>query len=56
MYNVMILQQFINNEISKKRGKVYGFFIDFKADFNKMDRNILWKALIERGMRRGLIE
>jgi len=34
----MILQQVINKEIIKKRKKVYGFFIDLKAAFDKMDQ------------------
>jgi len=35
---------------------VYGFLIDLKAAFDKVDRKILWKAMEERGIRRGLIE
>jgi len=54
--DVMILQQVINKHISKERGKVYGFFIDLKAAFDKVDRNILWKAMEDRGIRIGLIE
>jgi len=56
MDNVRILQQVINKEISKKKGKVYGFFLDLKATFDKMDRKILWKAMEETDIRRGLIE
>jgi len=52
----MTLQQIINKKISTKRGKVYGFFIDLKVAFDKMNRKILWKAMEERGIRRGLIE
>jgi len=35
---------------------VYGFFIDSKAAFDKLDRKILWKTMQERGIRRGLTE
>jgi len=35
----VILQQVINKEISKKRGKIYRFFIDLKAAFNKIGRS-----------------
>jgi len=35
---------------------VYGFFVDLKAAFDKVDRKILWKAMEEKGIRRGLIE
>jgi len=48
MDNVRILQQIINKQISRKRGKVYGFFIDLKATFDE-DRQILWKVMKERG-------
>jgi len=51
MDNVRILQEVINKEISKKREKVYVFFIDLKAAFDKVVRKILWKQ-----WRRGLIE
>jgi len=34
---------------------MYGFFIDLKAAFDK-DRKILWRAMEERDIRRGLIE
>jgi len=56
MDNVRILQQVINKEISKKRGEMYGFFIDLKAAFDKVDKKILWRAMEERDIRRGLIE
>jgi len=56
MDNMRILQQVINKEISKKRGKMYGFFIDLKAAFDKVDRKILWRAMEKRDIRRGLIE
>jgi len=55
MDNVRILQQVINKEISKRKGKCR-FFIDLKAAFDKVDRKIMWKAMEERGIRRGLIE
>lgn len=56
MDNIIILQQTINKEINKKKGKMYGFFIDLKAAFDKVDRRILWRAMEERGIRRGLVE
>jgi len=47
MNNVRILQQVINKEISKKKGKMYGFFIDLKTVFDKLDRKILWRGMEE---------
>jgi len=35
---------------------MYGFFIDLKAAFDKVDRKILWKIMKEWRIRRGLIE
>jgi len=35
---------------------MYERFIDLKAAFDKVDRKILWKAMEERSIRRGLIE
>jgi len=31
---------------------VYGFFIDLKTAFDKVDRMILWKAMEERGYKK----
>jgi len=45
MDNMRILQQVINKEISKKKRKMYGFFIDLKAAFDKVDRKILWRTM-----------
>jgi len=56
MDNVIILQYIINKEISRKRERIYGFFSDLKAAFDKVDRKILWKAMEERGIKKGLIE
>jgi len=56
MDNVRILQQITNKEINKKRGKMYKFFIDLKAAFDKIDGKILWRAMEKRDIRRGLIE
>jgi len=50
MDNMRILQQVINKEISKKIGKIYGFFIDLKAALDKVDRKIMWRAIWRRGV------
>lgn len=36
--------------------RIYGFFMDLKAAFDKVDRKELWKALEEGGTRNTLIE
>jgi len=42
MDNIYILQHIIGKELRKKRGKFFGFFMDFKAAFDKIDRRMLW--------------
>jgi len=61
MDNVMtlhyiIINYIINKETSKKRRKMYGFFVDLKAAFDKVDRKISWKTMEERDIRTGLNE
>jgi len=56
MDNVRILQRVKNIEVSKRRGKMYGFFMDLMATSDKIDKRILWRAMEERVIRRGLIE
>lgn len=35
---------------------MYGFFMDLRAAFDRVDRNRLWEAMKKRGVRRELIE
>jgi len=35
---------------------MYGFFMDLKAAFDKVNRKMLWEAMVRRGVRNGLIE
>jgi len=48
MDNVKILQRVKNKEISKIRGKMYGFFMDLMATSNKIDKKILWRTMEKR--------
>ena len=34
--------------MSQKKGKLIALFVDFKAAFDSVNRNILWKAMKER--------
>jgi len=54
--NVYILQHAIKKELRKKGEKIYGFFMDLKAAFDKVDRKMLWEAMVRKGVRNGLIE
>jgi len=55
MDNVYILQHVIKRELGKKGGRIFGFFIDLKAAFDKVDREELWIAMEKRGISIGLI-
>lgn len=35
---------------------MFGFFMDLRSAFNRIDRRILWEAMKRRGIRRGLIK
>lgn len=44
---VCILNYVVNREITKKKGKIFVFFPDLKATFDKVDRKIL-REMLER--------
>lgn len=54
--NIYILQYIIRREVRKKGGKMYGFFMDLMAAFDRVDRKRLWEAMKKRGVRRELTE
>ncbi|KMQ91375.1 flagellar attachment zone protein 1-like protein [Lasius niger] len=56
MDNIYILPHVIRKEVRKKGRKMYGFFMDLKAAFDRVDRKKLWEAMEKRGVRRGLTE
>lgn len=41
MDNIYVLNHVIQKEIRKKGEKIFGFFMDFKSAFDKVDRKIL---------------
>lgn len=49
--HIFVLNALINNRLRKKKGKLYVAFVDFKAAFDKIDRNLLLKKLWEKGLR-----
>lgn len=56
MDNIYVLNHIIQKEIRKKGGKIFGFFMDLKSAFDKVDRKILWEEMERRGIRKGIVE
>lgn len=56
MDNVYVVNHIIKKELKKKAGKVFGFFMDLRAAFDRVDRRELWKAMERRGIRTGIVE
>lgn len=56
MDNIYVLNHIIQKEIRKKGGKIFGFFMDFKSAFDKVDRKTLWEEMERRGIRKGIVE
>ncbi|XP_024886911.1 golgin subfamily A member 6-like protein 1, partial [Temnothorax curvispinosus] len=54
--NIYVLNYLINRQIRRKGGKVVALFVDLKAAFDSVDREVLMEALRERGVREGLVE
>ena len=55
MDNVYILHQCIQKSLSKKAGKLYTFFIDFKTAFDSVNRTKLFQTLNRMNIPRSLI-
>ena len=47
--NIYILQHIIERETAKPQGKVFPFFVDLEAAFDKVARTILWRTMERRG-------
>lgn len=56
MDNVYVVNHIIKRELKRKGGKVFGFFMDLRAAFDRVDRRELWKAMETRGIRTGIVE
>jgi len=53
--NVYELNFIVNRNLEKRGGKIMAFFVDLRAAFDTMDRELLKRAMRDRGMREGLI-
>ena len=47
---IFVLQSIINRNLSKKGGRLYCCFIDYKKAFDLIDRSKLWCKLIKQGI------
>ncbi|XP_011163688.1 uncharacterized protein LOC105198616 [Solenopsis invicta] len=50
MANIYVLNYLVNRQLSKERGKLVAFFIDLKAAFDSVDREVLGRTMRERGI------
>lgn len=46
--NIYVLNYLINRQICRERGKLVAFFVDLRATFESVDREVLGKAMRER--------
>lgn len=56
MDNVRILNYVINRQLAQKGGKVLVLFVDLKAVFDMIDREVLLESMRERGIRERLVK
>ena len=54
--NIFVLNYLVNRNLSQKKGKLIVLFVDFKAAFDSVNRNILWKAMKEREVDEELLD
>jgi len=54
--NIYVLNYLVNRQIHKERGKLVAFFVDLKAASDSVDREVLGKAMRERGVGEGLVK
>jgi hypothetical protein len=55
MDNVYILNHIIGNEIKKRGSKICAFFVDLKAAFDNVERDLLWEYLRKKGINEQLV-
>lgn len=54
--NIYILNHVANREIKKSGGELFAFFVDFRAAFDTVDRELLWRTLKKQKISNQLIE
>lgn len=54
--NIYALKTAAEKVLAKKKGKLYVFFANIRATFDKVDRELLWKNMKEQGISERLIE
>ncbi|XP_071577594.1 uncharacterized protein [Temnothorax nylanderi] len=56
MDQIFALNYLINRQLGNEKGKMTVLFVDLKAAFDSVDKEVLIKAMKERGVRQGLID
>lgn len=54
--HIYTLQCAIQKQKNKEKGKLYAFFVDFKAAFDSVDRKKMWEQLRKKGISEELIQ
>jgi len=52
--NIYVMNYLINRQLEKKGGRLVAFFVDLKAAFDSVDREVLIGAMREREVREGI--
>jgi polyphosphate kinase len=55
MNDVYVLNYLVNKRVSTARREVVTAFIDLKAGFDNVNRNIPWGTMKKSGVRKGLV-
>lgn len=54
--NIYVLNYLVNKQICREKGKLVAFFVDLRAAFDSVDREILWRAMKKKEIREGLVK
>ncbi|CAK9801077.1 Retrovirus-related Pol polyprotein from type-1 retrotransposable element R2 (Fragment) [Anthophora plagiata] len=53
--NIYVLNYLINRQVARKGGKMWVLFVDLKAAFDSVDREVLIESMRNAGVREGLV-